>query len=127
MKIVCCGCSFTYGDELEKREQAWPHRLGTMLNAEVYNLGQQAASNRQILHQAIRGVEQHQPDWVFVQWSLLYRTEHPDDDREYVIWPGRRFLGKPKPLWLEHVKWVSTYNQPEWYAEQFYFATTLQG
>lgn len=125
MKILCCGCSFTYGDELKDRNQAWPYRLATMLDSEVYNFGQQAASNRQILHQVIRGVEEHAPDYVFVQWSLLYRTEHSDNDREYVVWPGRKFLGNPKPLWREHVKWVSTYNQPEWYAEQYHFVTTL--
>jgi hypothetical protein len=125
MKILCCGCSFTYGDELENREEAWPHQLGQMMNAEVMNSGQQASSNRQILHQVIRGVENHNPDWVFVQWSLLYRTEHSDDDREYVVWPGRQWKGNPKQIWVEHSKWVTAYNRPEWYAEQYHYITVM--
>jgi hypothetical protein len=125
MKILCCGCSFTYGDELDNLNDAWPHQLGKMMGATVINNGKPGSSNRQIFHQVIRGVEEHNPDWVFVQWSLLYRTEHSDEEMEYVVWPGKQWKGNPKIHWLEHVKWVTAYNNPKWFSEQYHYVTVL--
>lgn len=128
MKILCCGCSFTYGDELEDRKQAWPHKLGQMLEADVVNLGKQAASNRQILNQVIQGVEEHKPNFVFVQWSLPYRTEHHDGCQEYVVWPTRQWRGDYRGEWVEHTKIVTAnYNENmrQWFAIQYFNITKL--
>ena len=125
MKILCCGCSFTYGSELSDRTRAWPYRLGEMLEAEVINLGQQASSNRQILHRVIDSCHEHKPDFVFVQWSLIYRTDHSDNLEEYVVWPGRQWHGNPNYIQVEHTKLVTSWNNPTWYAKQFMYVTKL--
>lgn len=41
--IICLGCSFTYGQSVEK-EESWPEVLGSKINRDVFNLGRPGGS-----------------------------------------------------------------------------------
>ncbi len=52
-QLLTVGDSFTYGDELTDRYQAWPYRLADKLGHEVHNLGQSGCSNTSILRRTL--------------------------------------------------------------------------
>lgn len=56
MILFTSGCSFTYGEELENRKQAWPFVLGKMLNYDVINKGICSGSNEYIVRTTINFV-----------------------------------------------------------------------
>ena len=48
--IFTNGCSFTYGDELDKPySEAWPYILSKMLDQDIVNLGENNKDNERIL------------------------------------------------------------------------------
>ena len=49
-KIICVGCSFTFGTGLDE-EQTWPYKLNKILGGEFMNLGYPGGSMRYILWQ----------------------------------------------------------------------------
>ncbi len=71
--IVCIGDSFTYGDELPNRDDAWPHILARLNNWNVKNLGSPGGSNDLFLRLVFE--EQNKHDLIILSWSTPIRTE----------------------------------------------------
>jgi hypothetical protein len=54
--IYAIGDSFTYGDELESRDKAWPAVLSELIDKPVVNKGRPATGNTRIVKRAIDAV-----------------------------------------------------------------------
>ena len=90
-RILTVGDSFTYGEELDDRNLAWPLLLANQLQAAVTNLGQPSASNDNILRKTVEFLINpinDTPDLVIVAWTNLGRSEWADEVGTYDIWPG---------------------------------------
>ena len=75
-KLLCTGCSFTYGEELpDPRTEAYPYQLGKLMNAFVINKGLMGASNDYIFRETVNSAMNHDPGFVVVQWSEINRLE----------------------------------------------------
>jgi hypothetical protein len=74
MFIVSCGDSYTYGEGLEKQEQAYPYRLATQLKSEVKNLAQSGASEYLITSQVEQAVKL-KPDLIVIGHTSEYRWQ----------------------------------------------------
>ena len=89
MKLLTLGDSFTYGEELEDRNQAWPQLVADTIGYDLTNLGQPANSNpgmcRQLIHYF---ATEQKPDLVIVAWSSPGRMEFSDEGGEFSAWPG---------------------------------------
>ena len=88
MKLYTVGDSFTYGEELEDRNSAWPHVLGNMLGYDVVNEGKRGTGNHWCVKRTINAVVQHTPDLVVVGWTSCGRQEFNDHHGSFTIWPG---------------------------------------
>jgi hypothetical protein len=86
MKLLTIGDSFTYGDELLDRTNAWPYLLAKELGCELTNLGQPGAGNTSIVRKVIENSDE--ADIVIVAWSHFARIEVADENGIYDIWPG---------------------------------------
>jgi len=64
-KIVCIGCSFTFGIGLEL-EETWPTQLSTLLNKPVLNLSFPGGSHGYIIWQLLNTLRNVQTDNIFV-------------------------------------------------------------
>jgi hypothetical protein len=109
MKILCNGCSFTYGAgflEHERHEKTWPSILGNRLGATtVTNVAMKGSSNNEIFLRTLRAMDQTYYDIVIVQWSSLRRHWfEPGLDRNYIC------SGNPRDLvenWSHKDKYLS--------------------
>lgn len=94
-KILAIGDSFTYGEELDNLENAWPYILGKKLGCQIINKGIPGSSNykmlRCIVESDIRDI-----DLVIIAWSHFDRVEVSDEAGIYEIWPGGERKGPRK-------------------------------
>jgi hypothetical protein len=88
MKLLTIGDSFTYGEELSDRNQAWPQLVANKIDYEMINLGQPGASNDKILRTTLDHLTVTYADLVIVGWSNIGRSEHADEFGYYDVWPG---------------------------------------
>jgi hypothetical protein len=86
MKLLAIGDSFTYGDELDNTQSAWPYRLAELTNSTVINLGLPSKGNSYIVRSAI--TQAKNCDIVIVAWSHFARIEFADEFGIYDLWPG---------------------------------------
>lgn len=86
MNILAVGDSFTYGDELADRNDAWPSVLAKKLNCAVDNFGQPAASNDYIVRTTLDKALRY--DLIIIAWTHFARIEFADERGIYDIWPG---------------------------------------
>ena len=70
MSLLCNGCSFTFGDELEEDEQTYAEILG------AENIAKCAASNDSISRRTLMHLKDHDVDQVIMQWTYKNRREH---------------------------------------------------
>ena len=80
MLIITCGDSYTQGEGLEKREQAYPYLLANRLNGSVTNLAQSGASEYLITSQVEEAVKK-KPDLIVIGHTSEYRWQ---------VWDFRR-------------------------------------
>jgi len=67
MILLTSGCSYTYGDELDSREEAWPFILGKLLNSDkVINKGLVSGSNDFIVRTIIDNIDIVRKEEYFV-------------------------------------------------------------
>lgn len=94
--ILFDGCSWTWGDELENREQdAFPHvvaRMGLMregITRDHVNLGQCGKSNDGILRTTLDYCEKHPVNVAVIQFTLISRREvmRETENKYYHITP----------------------------------------
>ncbi len=122
MKILAVGDSFTYGDELENREFAWPSVLANKLNGSVINKGQPGGSNDCILRNCLEYLVSNEVDLVVIGWSSPGRSEFVDEKGYFDIWPG--YMGKlaidNDRLWrADLVNYITQHHSSEAYYEKF--------
>jgi hypothetical protein len=89
MKILCNGCSVTYGTGFsaeERQDKIWPSILGNRLGAtSVTNVAWPGSSNHEIFLRTLRALDQTNYDMIVVQWSALQRHWfEPGLDRYYI-------------------------------------------
>lgn len=100
MRLVCFGCSNTYGTGLVNPEsEAWPHVLGTLLDIETINMGVPGASNLEILNNILK-FNFKENDTVVVMWSPL--------TRDYLFDPEQQLGSWMKSELIDH--WVHTHS-----------------
>jgi hypothetical protein len=85
MLIISCGDSYTQGEGLEKREQAYPYLLSRSLSASVTNLAQSGASEYLITAQVEEAVKK-KPDLIVIGHTSEYRWQVWDFRRNH--WQG---------------------------------------
>ena len=89
MKLLAVGDSFTWGDDLDDRNNAWPCLLGDKLGYEVTNLGLNGASNSYIFRTVVEQIVSSKFDLVVIAWSTHIRMEACDKFGKWSVWPGK--------------------------------------
>jgi hypothetical protein len=123
MNLLTLGDSFTYGEELEDKNSAWPNLLAVQLKYDLINLGLPSNSNSAILRQLLNHFASNEPipDLVIIGWTSPGRTEHSDAAGNYNLWPGYGgawFLGSA-PWRKELLDYINQYHNDEYLFEQF--------
>jgi len=89
MKILCNGCSVTYGSgflDSERQDKIWSTILARRLGADsVTNVALPGSSNHEIFLRTLRALDQTSYDMIVIQWSALRRHWfQPGLDRNYI-------------------------------------------
>ncbi len=71
MILFTSGCSFTYGEELEDRQFAWPFVLGKLLNCDVINKGICSGSNDYIIRTTMEFISKAINDNINIEDILI--------------------------------------------------------
>lgn len=115
--IHAIGDSFTYGDELQSQEFAWPALLSKKLGKEVVNQGKPATGNKRMVKRTIDAVIKNS-EMIIIGWSDCNRQEFADDIGIYDIWAGRNFqaiqLNDPTHR-INQIKYMTAYDTPDYY------------
>jgi hypothetical protein len=121
--ILTIGDSFTYGEELKDRNQAWPIQLGDTVGADVVNLGQPSAGNTGMIRKAMSYTVTDAPvDLVIVAWSSPGRMEFADEDGKFDLWPGyggALFRQGGQEWRLNLLDYLNQYHSPEYLFQQY--------
>jgi hypothetical protein len=122
-QLLTVGDSFTYGDELTDRYQAWPYRLADKLGYEVYNMGQSGCSNFSILRRTLEELAVSQYDLVVIGWTSPGRIEWKDDiGVAYDLWPGYALntaFFEEHPWRADYVNFISRHHNSVYLYEQY--------
>lgn len=82
-RLITFGCSLTYGQFLENREEeCWPKKLANKLGVELINVSEPGASNKQI-HYNILNFDFDNDDVCVILWTnphrwILYKQDGPE-------------------------------------------------
>lgn len=128
--ITVFGDSFSYGEELTNRDNAWPYILAKKMNAKIKNYAIPGGSNDQILRKLVRLLankklcefDNKEHHLVIIAWSSPGRTEFHDSGGFFDTWPAR--VGK---LWFdkqfthrqELTKYVSLHHHAASFFEKY--------
>lgn len=83
MRIYACGCSFTYGDELDSpATHAWPVLLANKLNASVTNDAVSGGTNFRTAYRTIKQT-QYNYDLYVIAWTTYSRFTFYKSDNNY--------------------------------------------
>lgn len=114
--LLTVGDSFTYGEELEDRNSAWPQLLASKIDHQLLNLAQPAASNDKIIRITFEHLLTNKPDLVVIGWSNIGRSEYSDEFGYYDVWPGYQgnLFKQDGTLWRQElVEYISKYHNSE--------------
>lgn len=128
-QLLTVGDSFTYGDELTDRYQAWPYVIADLLDYEVHNMGLSGSSNASIVRRTLEELSENSYDLVIVGWTNPGRIEWKDQvGISYNIWPGY-FLDSAlvveQPWRKTLVEFVSQYHSAEYLYQQYLIQVLL--
>jgi len=115
--IHAIGDSFTYGDELQSHEHAWPSVLAKKIDKDIGNLGKSATGNTRIVKRTIDAVID-KSEMIIIGWSDCNRQEFADDIGIYDIWAGRNYRAMQThdhTHRIDLIKYVTAYDNPEYY------------
>jgi hypothetical protein len=123
--ILAVGDSFTYGEELDNIENAYPYYLAKGLKADVVNLGQPSGGNKQMVRKTIDYVLSGEPlDLVVIGWTSPGRIEFADVNGIFDLWPGysgNLFKRDGQDWRVELLDYINKHHDPE-----YLFKTHLQ-
>jgi hypothetical protein len=121
--ILAVGDSFTYGEELTDRNQAYPHLLASRLGATVTNMAKPGSGNKRMVRYVIEHIAHGHPvDLVTIGWTSAGRMEFADEDGFYDIWPGasgHMFKFNMQPWRTELLDYINKYHNPEYLYRQY--------
>jgi hypothetical protein len=86
MNLLTVGDSFTYGEELDDLNNAWPHVLGKIIGYNVTNLGEPGTGNTGMVRKVMYNYQD--ADLIIIAWSHFARLEFADEWGTYDMWPG---------------------------------------
>lgn len=122
-QLLTVGDSFTYGDELSDRYQAWPYKLADSIGYEVHNMGQSGCGNGSILRRTLEELAHTNYDLVVIGWSSPGRIEWKDDiGVAYDIWPGYPVTAqffKDHPWRADLLNYISQYHNSQYLYQQY--------
>ena len=78
--IYCFGDSFTFGDELADRNDAWPGVLNQMTDHIVVGIAKPGASNSWICNKVIQKCLEQKPQLAIIAWTTTDRYEFFDEN-----------------------------------------------
>lgn len=120
MKLLAVGDSFTYGEELEDRNLAWPYLLGKKLNYDVTNLGKPSGGNTQIIRNVVENVYGY--DLIIIAWSHFARIEFADELGVHDVWPGSQsylYYDAKLKFRKDAIEYISRHHDDEYLFQQF--------
>lgn len=101
-KLLALGDSFTYGEELQNRNQCWAQLVANHFNLELDNQGIPGGSNQRVMRilmmHSLKDVS-----LVCIGWSHYDRFEASDELGTWDIWPG----GK-RTKYVKEASWRKT-------------------
>jgi hypothetical protein len=114
--IHAIGDSFTFGDELDNQEQAWPAVLSGLLNQAIINQGKSASGNSRMVKRTIDAVIES-ANMIIIGWSGVGRQEFADEIGIYDLWAGRSFRAfQNDPTHrIDMIKYMTAYDAPKYY------------
>ncbi len=114
--IYCIGDSFTYGEELADRDQAWPSVLGKKLDQPVTNWGKPATGNYRMVKRAMDAVFAG-ASMIVIGWSDPARQEFADDLGITDLWAGRDYsrIQTCNDHRINLIKYMTAYDVPGYY------------
>lgn len=84
MRIYANGCSFTYGDELQSINYAWPQLLANKLNAEIVNDAIVGGTNYRTVYRTIKHTKDNF-DLYIIAWTTDTRFTFYKSDNNFEI------------------------------------------
>lgn len=122
-QLLTVGDSFTFGDELSDRYQAWPYKLADLIDYEVHNMGQSGTSNTSILRRTIEELSANHYDLLIIGWTDPGRIEWKDNvGIAYDVWPGYQSDGQfvvDHPWRALLIEYINKYHSPEYLYQQY--------
>ena len=83
MRIYACGCSFTYGDELQNPKiSAWPTLVAEKLNATVNNDAVLGGTNVRTVYQTVKNIQDNY-DLYLIAWTTYSRFTFYKSDNNF--------------------------------------------
>lgn len=121
-KILAVGDSFTYGEELSDRDNAWPYLVANRINATVDNKGVPAGGNTQIIRNVVSSTMT--PDLVLVGLTSPGRVEFADEEGVFDIWPGYNGRWVQHPQRHQLTQYLDKHHS-DWYLYQQYLINVI--
>lgn len=124
--MIAAGDSFTYGEELNDIQQAWPCLVAKKLDLSIINLGAPGGSNarsiRLLLEQDITDVA-----LVCIGWSHYDRIEVCDEVGIFDTWPGgyRKKFREEAPWRSQLIDYISRHHNDDYLYQQYLFNIIL--
>jgi lysophospholipase L1-like esterase len=119
MRLLTLGDSFTFGEELNNRNLAWPNLIASKLKYDLTNLAQPGSGNTLIVRNIIENIEHY--DIVVIAWSHFARIEFADDQGIYDTWPGHAgiFFKDNLSFRTDLLKYISKYYNDSYLYRQY--------
>ena len=121
--ILAVGDSFTYGEELDNRDNAYPYYLAKGLKANVVNLAIPSGGNTQMIRKVIDYVTNEEPvDLAIIGWTSPGRMEFADASGIFDIWPGYSgdlFKRDGQDWRLEILEYINKHHDPKYIYTSF--------
>jgi hypothetical protein len=120
--ILTVGDSFTYGEELDDIDEAYPYKLAKILKGDVVNLAKPGTGNTSMIRNVIQHITEKNPiDLVIIGWTSPGRMEFSDANGTFDIWPGYsgRKYATFEPWRIELLEYINKHHDPSYIYQQY--------